>query len=55
MSGQPQTPEGQRAIQRALAYMQNGKARSWSHALEMAGNTLRPNEPTTTTTKKAKR
>lgn len=32
--------DGQRVIQRALALMQAGKARSWSHALAMAAETL---------------
>jgi hypothetical protein len=32
--------DGQRVIQRALALMQAGKARSWSHALALAAETL---------------
>jgi hypothetical protein len=31
---------GQRAISRALALMENGRARSWSHALAIAADTL---------------
>lgn len=31
---------GQRVISRALALMQNGKARSWSHAIQLAAESL---------------
>ena len=37
--------EGQRIITRALSLMQNGKARSWSHAIALASETTKRDEP----------
>ena len=44
--------EGQRVLSRARSLMENGKARSWSHAIALAADTLKRTEPTTTTTTK---
>lgn len=49
MSEQQSMPEGQRVINRARALMENGKARSWSHAIDLAAQTLKRE---TTTTKR---
>lgn len=32
--------DGDRVIRRAMALMENGKARSWSHAIAIAAETL---------------
>lgn len=33
--------DGDRVILRAISLMNNGKARSWSHALAIAGDTVK--------------
>jgi len=42
--------EGERIISRACRLLQAGKARSWSHAIAIAAETVKRAEPTTTTT-----
>lgn len=38
-------PDGARVISRARSLMAAGKARSWSHAIDLAAQTLEPTAP----------